>query len=76
MLTTIRTNVEAAMIRALRTFLQALIPALGVGAVTDLAYVEALSIAAGAALLSLLQGILRGLPESPDPYGDLDEYAD
>ena len=71
-----RTNLQAALVRALRTFLQTLIPALGAGAITDLDYVGGLSIAAGAALLSFLQGALRGLPESPDPYDDMDGWAD
>jgi hypothetical protein len=50
--------------RALRTFLQTLIPALGAGAITDLDYLGGLSIAAGAALISLLQGLAQGLPEA------------
>lgn len=55
--------VKASGIRALRTFLQVVIPALGVGAVTELDYVGSASIAAGAALIAFLQGILGGLPE-------------
>lgn len=57
------TLIKAAAIRALRTFLQTLIPALGAGAVTELDYLGAASIAAGAAVISLLHGILSGLPE-------------
>lgn len=61
----VRINARAALTRATRTLLQVLIPALGAGAITDLDYVGAVSIAAGAALISLLQGVLAGLPEAP-----------
>jgi len=57
--------VKAAGMRALRTFLQVLIPALGAGAITELDYMGGLGIAAGAALISFLQGVLVGLPEAP-----------
>lgn len=56
---------KAAGVRALRTFLQTLIPALGAGALTELDYIGSASIAAGAAVISFLQGILAGLPEAP-----------
>lgn len=67
--------VRPAAIRAVRTFLQVLIPALAVatspdlthvGAITDLNYIGALSLASGAALISFLQGVLGGLPEAED----------
>lgn len=64
--------IKAAGIRATRTFLQTLIPALGAGAVTELDYLGGLSIAAGAALISLLQGVLAGLPEAVDDTPELD----
>ena len=57
---------KAAGLRAFRTFLQALIPALGAGALTELPYLAAVSIAASSALISFLQGILQGLPEVPE----------
>lgn len=66
MLDRIKTNLTAAAIRALRTFLQTLLPALGAGAITELDYLGALSIAAGATLISFLQGVLGSLPEAPD----------
>lgn len=56
-------KLKAAAIRAFRTFLQVLIPALGAGAITELDYIGAASIAVSAALLSFLQGILSTLPE-------------
>lgn len=56
--------VRPAAIRAIRTFLQVLIPALGAGAITELDYLGAVSIAAGATLIAFLQGILGGLPEA------------
>ncbi|SNS43948.1 phage r1t holin [Micrococcales bacterium KH10] len=57
---------KAAAIRAARTAIQTLIPALGAGAITDLNWIGGVSIAAGAGVLSFLQGILAGLPEA-DP---------
>ena len=56
--------IKAAGVRALRTFIQTVIPALGAGALTELNYVEAASIAGAAALISFLQGVLAGLPEA------------
>lgn len=67
------TKLKAAVVRAVRTFLQTLIPALGAGALTELDYLGGLSIAAGAALVSLLQGLLLSLPEvdqALEVYGD------
>lgn len=60
------TIVRAASTRALRTLIQVLLAVLGTGAITDLNYVEAASVAGGAALLSFLQGVLNGLPEVAD----------
>ena len=70
-----RSTLQAAATRAVRTFIQVLIPALGAGAVTELDYIGGASLAAGAAILSLLQGLLRGLPEA-DEYAVMDDYAD
>lgn len=56
-------KLKAAATRSARTFIQVLIPALGAGAITELDYLPALSVAAGAALISLLQGVLGSLPE-------------
>lgn len=67
------TKLKAAGVRALRTFLQTLIPALGAGAITDLDYLGGVSIAGGAALISLLQGLVLSLPEvdqALEVYGD------
>ena len=63
---TAKSTVKAAGVRALRTFLQVLIPALGAGALTELNYLTAASIAGGAAVISFLQGVLAGLPEAVD----------
>lgn len=69
---------KASAVRALRTFLQTLIPALGAGAITDLDYLGGLSIAAGAALISLLQGLAQGLPEAEtiEVYDFLEDDVD
>lgn len=60
------TLIKAAGTRALRTFIQTLIPALGAGALTELNYLQAASIAGAAALIAFLQGILAGLPEATE----------
>lgn len=61
------TFTRAALIRAARTFAQALIAAIGAALlITDVNWWEALSAAALAALLSLLNSIATGLPEAPD----------
>ena len=55
---------KAALIRALRTFAQALIAVIGTAALLEqIAWLEALSAAGLAALLSLLTSIATGLPE-------------
>lgn len=65
-------KLKAAGVRALRTFIQVLIPALGAGTITELDYLPALSIAAGAAFISLLQGVLGSLPEVEAQDNDTD----
>ena len=55
---------KAALIRASRTFAQALIAVIGTSAVlSEVNWIEALSAAALAALLSILNSIATGLPE-------------
>lgn len=55
---------KAALIRALRTFCQALIAYIGTSALlTEVNWLESLSAAALAALLSILNSIATGLPE-------------
>lgn len=55
---------KAALIRALRTFAQALIAVIGTSVVLEqVCWLEALSAAGLAALLSLLTSIATGLPE-------------
>lgn len=55
---------KAALIRALRTFAQALIAVIGTSVVLEqVRWLEALSAAGLAALLSLLTSIATGLPE-------------
>lgn len=55
---------KAALIRAIRTFAQALIAYIGTSAVlSEVNWLEALSAAALAALLSILNSIATGLPE-------------
>ena len=55
---------KAALIRAIRTFAQALIAYIGTSAVlSEVNWIEALSAAALAALLSILNSIATGLPE-------------
>lgn len=55
---------KAALVRALRTFCQALIAYIGTSALlSEVKWVEALSAAVLAALLSVLNSIATGLPE-------------
>lgn len=55
---------KAALIRALRTFAQALIACISTAAIlSDVDWGEALSAAVLAALLSVLNSIVTGLPE-------------
>lgn len=55
---------KAALIRALRTFAQSLLAVWGTGAVfSEIPWLEGLSAAGVAALLSLLTSIATGLPE-------------
>ena len=54
---------KAALIRALKTFAQSLVAYVGVAcALTDIDWIRALSVAATAAILSILTS-LAGLPE-------------
>ena len=58
---------KAALIRALRTFAQALAGSLGTAALlSDVAWLDCLSAATLAALLSLLMSIATGLPEAEE----------
>ena len=55
---------KAALVRAIRTFCQALIAYIGTAALlSEVRWLEALSAAALAALLSVLNSIATGLPE-------------
>ena len=55
---------KAALVRALRTFCQALIAYIGTSAfLSEVNWIEALSAAVLAALLSVLNSIATGLPE-------------
>lgn len=55
---------QAAIIRALRTFAQSLIATIPVGiAINEVGWVEALGIAATAAVLSILTSLATKLPE-------------
>ena len=55
---------KAALIRSLRTFAQSLLAVWGTGAVlSEIPWIEGLSAAGVAALLSLLTSIATGLPE-------------
>lgn len=55
---------KAALVRALRTFCQALIAYIGTSALlSEVNWLESLSAAALAALLSILNSIATGLPE-------------
>ena len=58
---------KAALIRAVRTFAQALIACISTAALmSDVNWIEALSAAVLAALLSILNSIATGLPEVED----------
>lgn len=55
---------KAALVRAIRTFCQALIAYIGTAALlSEVRWLEALSAAGLAALLSILNSIATGLPE-------------
>lgn len=55
---------RAAIIRAVRTFAQALIPMIPVGiAITQVDWVMVLEVAAGAAVLSIITSLATKLPE-------------
>lgn len=54
----------AALVRALRTFAQTFVGFVAVGAaLSDIPWLEALSVSAVAALLSIMTSIITGLPE-------------
>ena len=57
-------TVRAALARAAWTVLVTIVPALGVGAATDLDYVTAATIALGAAILSFVKSLAVGMPET------------
>ena len=59
-----KTFAVAALIRAVRTFAQTFVGFVAVGAaLSDIPWLEALSVSAVAALLSILTSIITGLPE-------------
>ena len=59
-----KTFAVAALVRALRTFAQTFVGFVAVGAaLSDIPWLEALSVSAVAALLSILTSIITGLPE-------------
>ena len=61
------TLLKAAAIRALRTFLQAVIAAIPVGVGFEgIGWIPLASVAGTAALVSFAQGVLAGLPEATD----------
>ena len=62
---------EAAATRAARTFAQAVLGAVGTGAigVAQVDWLGALSIGATAAIVSLLTSVATGLPEAGDSRG-------
>lgn len=59
---------KAALIRALRTFLEVLSVAIGTGAVrlTSVDWLDAFNLAAGAAVVALILAFYKGLPEAKD----------
>ena len=59
-----KTFAVAALIRAVRTFAQTFVGFVAVGAaLSEIPWLEALSVSAVAALLSILTSIITGLPE-------------
>ena len=59
-----KTFAVAALVRSLRTFAQTFVGFVAVGAaLSDIPWLEALSVSAVAALLSILTSIITGLPE-------------
>ena len=59
-----KTFAVAALVRALRTFAQTFVGFVAVGAaLSEIPWLEALSVSAVAALLSILTSIITGLPE-------------
>ena len=59
-----KTFAVAALVRALRTFAQTFVGFVAVGAaLSDIPWLEALSVSAVAAILSILTSIITGLPE-------------
>lgn len=63
---------KAALIRALRTFAQALIAVIGTSVLLEqVRWVEALSAAGLAALLSILTSVATGLPEADEVDKDV-----
>ena len=59
-----KTFAVAALVRSVRTFAQTFVGFVAVGAaLSDIPWLEALSVSAVAALLSILTSIITGLPE-------------
>jgi len=58
----------AALIRAIRTFAQAMVAYIGVGAAfSDVDWLKALSVSGVAFILSILTSLATGLPEADEP---------
>lgn len=58
----------AALIRAIRTFAQAMVAYIGVGAAfSEVDWVKALSVSGVSFVLSILTSLATGLPEAEDP---------
>lgn len=58
--------IRAALIRAVRTFAQAAVAAIGTSALlSDVDWLAVLSVAALSAILSILTSVATGLPEAP-----------
>lgn len=62
--------VKAALIRAIRTFAQAAVAAIGTSALlSDVDWLAVLSVAALSAILSILTSVVTDLPEAPKGGG-------
>lgn len=65
--------IKAAAIRAVRTFAQAAAAAIGTSALlSDVDWLEVLSVAALSAILSILTSVITDLPEAPKGGGSVE----